>query len=489
VCTSRDRAPGTVARVLAGAARVTFDGLLAEHAAAWERRWRTADVVIEGDPRAQHALRVNLYHLLRALPRGDARVAICAKGYAGELYQGLFFWDTEMFMLPFYLYTDPGAARTLADFRVQALPGAQRVAAHYKYAGARYPWTSDDHGDECCGPWVFKDHQVHVTADVVYGLVHYARATNTPGYLRGAAARVLLETARYWMQRIDHRAGDPRPHLLGVMGPDEFTPMTSNNSYTNRLVAFALTAAAAVGRAAGAAPAECRAFARTAAALPLPRAQDGTLVLQCEEFEGLADMNIKAVWKNRRIMFCWQVPQERMFRSKCMKQADVLLLMALFPHEFTAKEMRRAWNYYLPLTTHDSSLSFGTHCILAAWLGLAAQAYAFWRRSAELDLDVRKGSAAEGIHIAAAGNTWQAAIFGFAGVATALQADVLTITPHLPRRWHRLAFPLVWHDTPVDIDITRASVAVTNKGIAPLAVNICATRKIIAPGHSLRVPR
>ena len=489
VCTSRDRAPSTVARVLADAARMAGDGLLAEHTAAWERRWRRADVVIEGDPRAQRALRVNLYHLLRALPRGDDRVAICAKGYAGELYQGLFFWDTEMFMLPFYLYTDPDSARALTDFRIQALPGAQRVAAQYKYAGARYPWTSDDQGDECCGPWVFKDHQVHVTADVVYGLVHYARATNTPCYLRGAAAQVLLETARYWLSRIDRRVGDPRPHLLGVMGPDEFTPMTSNNSYTNRLVAFALTAAAAVGRAAGAPPAECRAFARTAAALPMPRAKDGTLVLQCEEFEGLAAANVKALWKNRRIMFCWQVPQERMFRSQCTKQADVLMLMALFPHEFTAKEMLRAWNYYLPLTTHDSSLSFGTRCSIAAWLGLEAQAYEFWRRSAELDLNVKKGNAEEGIHIAAAGNTWQATIFGFAGVLSAMQSDILTITPHLPQRWKRLAFPLVWHGTPVLVDITHASVAVTNTGTAALAANICGTRATIAPAHCVRVPR
>jgi len=488
VCTSRDRPASTVARVLAGAARVAFDGLLAEHAAVWERRWNTADVQIEGDPRAQHALRVNLYHLLRAVPRGDDRVAICAKGYAGELYQGLFFWDTEMFMLPFYLYTDPDAARTLTDFRIQALPGARRTAAHYNCAGARYPWTSDDQGDECCGPWVFKDHQVHVTADVVYALAHYARATNKPGYLRGAAARVLLETARYWMQRIDHRSGTATPQLLGVMGPDEFTPMTSNNSYTNRLVAFALTAAAAVGRSAGATPAECRAFARTAAALPMPRTADG-LVLQCEEFDGLAEADIQTLWKNHRIMFCWQVPQERIFRSKCMKQADVLLLMTLFPHEFTRKEMLRAWNYYLPHTTHDSSLSFGTHCIIAAWLGLATPAYDFWRRSAELDLDVKKGSAAEGIHIAAAGNTWQAAIFGFAGVATALQADVLTITPHLPRRWRRLAFPLVWHGTPVLVDITHTSVTVTNKGTAALRATICGTRTTIAPAHGERVPR
>jgi len=336
---------------------------------------------------------------------------------------------------------------------------------------------------------VYKDLQVHVTADVVYALVHYARATNTPAYLRGAAAQVLVETARYWMQRIDHRNGSAAAHLLGVMGPDEFTPLVSNNSYTNRLVAFALEAAAAVGRRGGATRAECRAFARTAAALPMPRSPDGSLVLQCEEFDRLAAADINALWKNRRIMFCWQVLPEKLYRSQCMKQADVLLLMALFPHEFTRADMQRAWDYYVPLTTHDSSLSFGTHCIIAAMLGLEDHAYDYWRRGAELDLNVSRGNAAEGIHIAAAGNTWQATVFGFAGVASAMQADVLTITPRLPRRWRRLAFPLVWHGTPVTIEITRSAVAVTNHGRAPLAADICAARTAVAPGERVCVAR
>ncbi|NLF39459.1 glycoside hydrolase family 65 protein [bacterium] len=482
VTTSRDQAPASPARVLADAAELSYDDLHAEHAAVWAGRWSDADVVIEGDAWSQRSLRASLYHLMRSLPRGDNRVAICAKGYAGELYQGLFFWDTEMFMLPFFLYTQPAAARALVDFRVQSLPGAQRTAARYKYAGARYAWTSDDKGDECCGPWVFKDHQVHVTADVAYALAHYARATGDQRYLEGPAARVLVETARYWMSRMDTRSGDKRPHLLGVMGPDEFTPMTSNNSYTNRLVRFALELAARHGAAAGAAAAERRAWARTAPALPIPRSADGGLVLQCEEFDGMAEMDINAEWKNRSIMFCWQVPQERMFRSKCMKQADVIMLMTLFPGEFTRAEKLRAWKHYLPYTTHDSSLSFGTHCIMAAHLGLEDEAWEFWRKAAGLDLEVKRRAPAEGIHIAAAGNAWQAAVLGFAGVATAMQSDVLSLTPRLPAGWKRLAFPLVWKGTPVSIEIARRRVSVTNRGRTSLKARICGRLRTIAPG-------
>ena len=488
VSTSRDRAPRAPSEILAAAAPYAFEVLRAEHAVVWEARWHASDVVIDGDLTSQRALRMAIYHLLRTLVRGDDRVAICAKGYAGELYQGLFFWDTEMFMLPFYLYTDPAAARALMDFRVQALPGAQRTAARYKYAGARYPWTSDDQGDECCGPWIFRDHQVHVTADVVYGLAHYACAANTPEYLRGPAARVIVETARYWLSRVDRRAGDPRPHLLGVMGPDEFTAMTNNSAYTNRLVAYALGLAAEVGGAGGATPRERAAFKKVGAGLPIPRSRDGKLVLQCEEFEGMAEMDINAEWKNRRIMFCWQVPQERFFRSKCLKQADVILLMTLFPHEFSRQEKLRAWSYYLPHTTHDSSLSFGTHCIMAAALGLEKEAWDFWQRGSELDLNVKHGSAAEGIHIAAAGNAWQAVVFGFAGVLSAMQADTLTLQPRLPKKWKRLAFPLVWKGTPVYIEITTRGVTITNRGAAPLAVRVHGRTREVPPAGSATFP-
>ena len=488
VATSRDRAPCPPGEVLDREAGRTYEQLLDEHASIWAQRWEASEVTVEGDPDSQLALRVSIYHLLRALCRGDDRVSIGAKGFAGEQYQGLFFWDSEMFILPFFLYTDPAEARCLADFRVQALPGARRNAAAYKYGGARYPWTSDDQGDECCGPWIYKDHQLHVTADVVYGLVHYARATGDVSYLRGPAANVLVETARYWLQRIDRRTGDERPHLLGVMGPDEFTAMTSNNSYTNRLVRLALEAAAEYGETGGATEDERRAFAQVAAALPMPRAADGGLVLQCEEYDQLADIDIDALWTHRRIPFEWQVPRERIHRSKCLKQADVIMLMMLFPHEYTHAEVRRAWEHYVPATTHDSSLSAGAHAVVAARLGMADRAWAFWRRSAAVDLDLERGGAAEGIHIAAAGMNWQVAVLGFGGMATAMQSDVLSLTPRLPCQWSRLGFHAVWKGCPVDASITHEDVTLINRGDVRLPVEVAGTSATLAPGERRTFP-
>jgi len=483
VATSRDRRAAAPADVLREAEGLSFEALHGEHADAWRRRWATCDVGIEGDEASQRAMRASLFHLLRAHVPDDPRVAIDAKGYAGEAYWGRYFWDTEMFLLPFYLYTDPARARTLADFRVQSLDGAIANATRYGYRGARYAWESDSAGRECCPNWQYADHEVHVTADVVYGLVHYARAAGGAGYLRGPAARVLVETARYWQERIDRLPPGPCANLLGVMGPDEYKPISNNNAYTNRMVSFALRAAAEVGEAAGAGVEECEHWRRLAGELPIPRADDGILILQCEGFDRFAEPDFERLWKDRRRTFAAQVSQERLYRSKCLKQADVLMMMALFPDEFREAEVRRAWAYYLPYTTHDSSLSAGVHAIVAARLGLADEAWEFWQQAKAIDLDIEHGRAAEGIHIANAGAVWQMAVFGFAGMRTAMQADVLTLSPRLPVAWSRLAFPVVWKGAAAYVDIEPDGVTVTNRGSRPLDVCVHGEPRTIPPGE------
>jgi kojibiose phosphorylase len=479
VATSRDLAPCDPAALLDDLADTPYAALAARHEAAWAARWDACDVVVEGDERGQRALRTSLYHLLRAHVPGDPRVAIDAKGYAGEGYYGRYFWDTEMYLVPFFLYTDPPRARTLVDFRVHCLPGARANAAAYGYPGAKYAWESDGDGGESCALWPYRDHEVHVTADVVYAMAHYAAAVPDPAYLRGPATEVILETARYWMARIDRRPGDDHPSLLGVMGPDEYTPICHNNAFTNRLVRFALDVAA---RAPGASAEEARAFAEAARGLPIPRAADGVLVLQCEDFELLAEPQFERFWPDRRRPFSSQVPTERLYRTRCPKQADVLMLMYLVPHEFSDAEVRRAWDYYVPYTTHDSSLSAGVHAIIACRLGLDDAAWDFWLRAAGTDLDVEHGGAAEGVHIAGAGANWQVAVLGFAGMATALQSDRLRLRPRLPKAWDRLAFPILWKGCPVSVDITPAATTVRNRGRAPLPVTVGDETREVAPG-------
>ncbi|MFH1745924.1 MAG: glycosyl hydrolase family 65 protein [Planctomycetota bacterium] len=484
VTTSRDLQPTNPAEQLADAGGMPFDELHAEHAAWWRRRWERCDVIIAGDDDSQRAIRASLYHLLRVHVADDPRVAIDAKGYSGEAYWGRYFWDTELFLLPFYLYTDPERARTLVDFRVQSLDGGRANARRYGYDGARYAWESDPSGLECCLNWQYADHEVHITADVVYGLVHYARAVGDQAYLDGPAAQVLVETARYWLQRLDRRAGDDHLSLLGVMGPDEYTPISSNNAYTNRMVKFALEAAARHGAVGGASAAECGDFAAAARSLSIPRRESDALVLQCEEFESLAEPRFEKLWIDRSKTFAAHVSQERLYRTKCLKQADVLMLMMLFPHEFSDAEVRQAWDYYLPYTTHDSSLSAGVHAIVAARLGLDDEAWRFWLASTAIDLDMRHGGATEGIHIASAAANWLVIVQGFAGVKSALQSESLTLSPRLPARWTRLVFPLVWQGVRLRIDMTRNATTITNHSDRALSATVWGEEQSIGPAKS-----
>lgn len=487
VSTSRDLAPHPPAPN-------DLRALFADHAAAWEARWQSCDVQIDGDPDAQRAARIAIFHLLRSHV-DDPRVAIDPKGYSGEAYWGRFFWDTELFLLPFYLYTDPARARSLVDFRVRALPAAIENARRYGDPGARYPWESDGEGRECCPNWQYADHEIHVTADVVYGLAHYAAAAPDRPFLRGPAARVLVETARYWMARIDTRDG--RPVLLGVMGPDEYAPFTDNNAWTNRMVRFALETAADES---GADAAECDAWRAVAAALPIPRhPDDPRLVLQCDGYHLRPALPFERYWRDRSHTLGSQVAQERLYRSRCPKQADVLMLMAIFPGEFSRDELRAAWDEYTSITTHDSSLSPGIHALVALRLGLHEPAWQFWQRAAQLDQVGEStgnsgagspgGGAAEGVHAANCGAIWQVLVFGFAGVHNALQSAELRLAPRLPAHWNRLAFPLVWRGTPLHVEITHTSVTICNRGPAPLRATVDDEPRDIAPLSTAAWPR
>ncbi|MFO7871076.1 MAG: glycosyl hydrolase family 65 protein [Kiritimatiellia bacterium] len=482
VSTSRDRSSSDALSVLEEHGARTWEDLLDAHAAKWRARWRSAEVEIDTDEEVQQALRLSLYHLLRSHP-DDERVAIDAKGYAGEGYYGRFFWDTEMYLLPFYIYTDPPRARKLCDFRLLTLKGAKANARAYGYSGARYAWESNARGEESCAAWQYADHEVHVTADVVYGLGHYASAAEA-GYLRGPAAETVLETARYWMERIDYDA-QGRPELLGVMGPDEYTPICNNSAYTNYLVARNLALAGEVGPEAGALTEECSRFRRVAEALPIPR--KGDLVLQCDGFTKLADPRFEEFWRDRTKGFGANVLQERMYRSKCLKQADVILLQVLYPGEFTDAECRAAWDYYLPLTTHDSSLSVGVHAIMAARLGMAGKSWEFFKQGLFKDLDIGSGAASEGIHIAGCGCSWMVAVFGFGGLRTAEQCKSLTLNPALPPGVGRLAFPLLWKGVPVRVEIFRDNCRVTNNGQEPLEAIVAGKQLVVDPGKTEEV--
>ncbi len=495
--------PVDVARKLVwDAAAAGYERLAVESDAVWKQRWAATDVVIEGDEASQHALRVSLYHMLRAVVEDDPRCAIDAKGAAGEAYCGRYFWDTELFMLPLFLYTRPEAGRTLARFRVASLGGARRNAERYGYSGAKYAWESAPSGDEACPNWQYADHEVHVTADVAYGLMHAWRVSPDDRRLLREMTEVLTETGRYWCERVTYDATRDCYELLMVMGPDEYTPFSRNNAYTNRLVAFALGAAVYAWRQleqqdAAAADelkaalrlkdAELARFTEIAAKLRFPYDERRRLVLQSDDFFDYEPLDFERWWPDRRVRLASVVSQERLYRSRVLKQGDVIQLMALFPHEFDVEQVRVAYETYEPLTSHDSSLSKPMHALVALRIGREREAFRFWRESVGLDLE--PGEAAEGIHAACAGANWQVAVLGFGGLRTKMQSDVLHLDPQLPEAWSALRFPIVWDRQPLVVAIEPGRVTIEHRGGKPVAAEICGRAVTIAPGQTQVIER
>jgi len=481
------------------AAGAGFDRLAAESDGVWKRRWDATDVVIEGDPRSQLALRVSLYHLMRAAVENDDRVAIDPKAASGEAYCGRYFWDTEIFILPMFLYTRPAVGRTLAAFRIRSLEGARRNARRYGYCGARYAWESSPAGEEHCPNWQYADHEVHVTADVAYGLWHAHLANLEDPRFLPPVAQVLIETARYWSQRVTHRPTRDEYDMLMVMGPDEYTPFSRNNAYTNYLAAFALRLAGEAWRRLRAADsaeadrlqrelnvteAELSRFAEIAGKLRFPVDAQRRLVLQSDDFFDYEPLDFGRFWPDRSQPLARFVSQERLYRSRVLKQADVVQLMVLFPHEFDPQQMRVAYETYEPLTCHDSSLSKSMHAILAAWTGRDDDALRLWDESVSLDLV--PPNAAEGVHAACCGGNWQAAVLGFAGLRTRMQSEVLHIDPHLPKRWSTLSFPLIWRGQPLHVSIDHGQIAIEHRGHEPLDAVVGGQKRQLAAGQVTR---
>src|SRR4030065_825695 len=460
----------------------SFEELLAGHADEWQKRWEKCDIEITGDEQSQLKIRVSLYHLLRSYVDDD-RVAICGKGFSSDAYWGRFFWDTEIYMMPFFLYTDPGKAKTLMDFRINTLSAARENAREYGYTGARYPWEADASGKENCPRylWQFRDHQIHISGDIVYGFLHYASPVKDPDYLKKNAGEAIIEICRYWKNRID--IVDRKSAILAVTGPDEYSPLKNNNFFTNRMAICSLEAGVSIGKEIGVSDAELAGWKKTAKDIPILRRPDG-LIMQFAEFEFLAEPDFNRYWEDRSKPYAAVVSQEKNYRTKSSKQQDILMMMWLFLNEFSKKEIKQAWDYYEPYCTHDSSLSPGIHGIMALRLGLDEQAWKYWEITSKFSLDVKNGKASHGIHIGCSASIWQYIVFGFAGVKTAMEAEILTLNPRPPKKWFMISFPIIWKGQSVRIIMSHEKVIVKNMSKDDLKVNIYGIEYMIAPQMS-----
>lgn len=480
IYTSRDvpdPADAAVSRVEELFANGGIEAVIDAHRKAWGERWRTAEVDVDGDPDAQRALRFAIYHLISTANPEDERVSIGARALTGDSYKGHVFWDTEIYMLPFYIYTHPATARALLMYRYHTIGGAREKARSLGYRGAMYAWESADDGLETTPSMVLSpdgrvirilcgELEQHISADVAYGVWHYWQATGDEGFFRDAGAEILLDTARFWASRVQ-RGDDGLYHIRHVIGPDEYHEGINDNAFTNIMAQWNLEQGVAAARLLEErwpdrarelftmlklTPEQLDEWLSIARHMYTGFDSETGLFEQFRGFFTLDSINL-ADFEPRTAPIDVLLGRERTQRTQVVKQSDVVMLLALLWERF-APEVRAAnFHFYEPRTGHGSSLSPGSHAMVAARLGDLVIAARYFHQAAMIDLANNMGNASGGVHAAALGGLWQAAVMGFGGMS--LRPDGLTFAPHLPAAWFRLRFPVQWQGRQLLVTVHR----------------------------------
>jgi trehalose/maltose hydrolase-like predicted phosphorylase len=502
-----DPAPHAVA-ALARSRALGWRAVLAEHEAAWAARWAAGDIVIDGDEVLQRAVRFAVYHLTSTANPEDDRVSIGARALTGDAYLGHVFWDTEIYLLPFYTAVWPEAARALLMYRFHTLPGARVKAAHFGFKGALYAWESADTGEETTPERVVgaggeiidiltgrMEH--HISADVAYAVWQYWRFTGDDDFFLRAGAEILLDTARFWASRAVAET-DGKRHIRHGIGPDEYHEDVDDNAFTNLMArwnigggleamevlrerwpnhAAALREKLALGD-------EELADWRDAIARIVTGLDPATGIYeQFAGFNSLQPLEL-AAYADRKVPIDVIIGRELTQRSQVVKQADVVALIALLPEEFPDATAEKNFRHYEPLCAHGSSLSTGMHALVAARLGDAEMALRYLRATAATDLDLDPNTAG-GVRIASHGALWQAVILGFGGLD--LKGDTLGIDPRLPPQWRGLSFRVSWRGRSVAIGIAGNTVQATLVEGEGMDMRIGATTAKLASGAVLQM--
>jgi len=480
---SRDYAADQLATLaktaLAEAKAAGFESLCAQQATYLADFWAQADVEIAGDDALQQGMRFNQFHLLQSVGR-DGKTNIAAKGVTGEGYEGHYFWDTEIYIFPFFLYSKPEIARQLLDYRYAGLEQARQRARQMAHAkGALYPWRTIA-GEECSAYFPAGTAQYHINADIAYSIKLYYEATGDLDYMAAAGAEIVFETARIWLGigSFD-RAG--RFVINEVTGPDEYTALVNNNYYTNAMAQMHLRFAAEIldtlrgerpaeleriTRAIDFDDAEAALWRRAAGRMALP--YDATLGIheQDDSFLSKKPWDFAATPKENYPLLLNYHPLV-IYRHQVCKQADVVLALLLLSEQFTLDDKKRDFDFYEAVTTHDSSLSSCIFSIIAAEVGYRDKAYDYFMETARLDLDDTHGNTHYGVHTAAMAGTWMGVAYGFAGMRVVDGA--LRFAPTLPAKWQHYQFKIHIRGALLQVRVDAAETTYTLLSGASLA--------------------
>ncbi len=493
-CTSRARPEvGTDALItsahdeLDAAISVGFDLLQMEHRAAWARKWEISDVVIDGDPGAQQGIRFNIFGLNSTFTGDDPDLNIGPKGFTGEKYGGVTYWDTEAFCLPFYLATsEHEVAKNLLRYRHRQLAEAIENAVKLGFTGgaALYPMVTIN-GEECHNEWEITFEEIHRNGAIAFAIFNYIRTTGDDSYLLEGGIEVLVAISRFWSQRVTW--SEPRRAwvMLGVTGPNEYENNVNNNWYTNYIAQWtlrytleAIDQARASDRAAtdavlsGVRFDEEREAARWRAVsqrIALPHDRERDILLQQDGFLDKENVTVADLDPAERPLhqhWSW----DRILRSPYIKQADVLHGMWAFEDHFDLDTLRRNFDFYEPRTVHESSLSPSIHAVLAVRLNRLEKAHEMMLRTARLDLDDYNNDTEDGCHTTSMAGTWIAAVHGFGGMRVV--DGELQLDPKLPSGWTRLSFQAQFRGRWLSVTATPTSVTIENRSDRSVTVRL-----------------
>ena len=477
----------TAEGVIAEAKSYSFSDLLAEQTQAWATIWKSADITIEGDIKAQQAIRFNIFQLNQTYSGEDAGLNIGPKGFTGEKYGGSTYWDTEAYCIPFYMATkNQKVARNLLTYRYlqldRAIENAEKLG--FTNGAALYPMVTMN-GEECHNEWEITFEEIHRNSAIAFAIFNYTRYTNDLSYIPEMGLEVLIGISRFWAQRASFSAAKNQYVILGVTGPNEYENNVNNNWYTNysaqwclrytaqQIEALSMSAPDELARIEAKTKfkkEELSHWKTTADQMYLPEDSTLNVVLQQDGFLDKEMVKVEDLNPAERPInqhWSW----DRILRSPYIKQADVLQGMYFFEDHFDLDTLRRNFDFYEPFTVHESSLSPCVHAIIASKLNKNDQAYAFYLRTSRLDLDDYNAEVEEGLHITSMAGTWMSIVEGFAGMR--VKEGQLSFQPNLPEAWEGLRFKINFRDTIYALHLGQGSFScnVAKEGESSVVVN------------------
>lgn len=482
-----------------------FAAMLTEQRAAWAKKWAECDITIEGDVAAQQAIRFNILQMNQTYTGEDERLNIGPKGFTGEKYGGVTYWDTEAYCLPFYLKTaDPKVARQLLVYRYKHLGRAIENAAKlgFKHGAALYPMVTIN-GEECHNEWEITFEEIHRNGAMSFAIYNYINHTGDVGYLAEYGLEVLIAISRFWRQRVqwsDRRNGYI---MLGVTGPNEYENNVNNNWYTNLLAQWTLNytreslaqvkasdpqryAEIVAKTQLGGHEDEETIWADVAAKIVLPIDEATGVFIQHDGFMDKELLPMTAIPKGEYPIhkhWSW----DRILRSCYIKQADVLQGIYTFEANYDKATLKKNFDFYEPLTVHESSLSPCIHSILASSLGYEDLAYKFYLRTARLDLDDYNHDTDDGLHITSMAGTWMSVVEGFGGVR--VQQGVLHLNPSLPKQWQGYSFRITFRGALLKVAVKANAIIIENESDQKLSMQVSGVEQHLVARQTLNLAR